>query len=196
MIKSNIRSKYNHQYNAIESFADDVFVADYSEQTKLLPVKRDVELFSSVPPQDINSFYIKNSSGISTDAIKFNNLSFVYSNSNPKKQCEAVFFPSVSIANSWILFCELKYSTVPRNNRRNLRKAILQLYKTRYYYIQEGIISITNKSYLIASLPQQSEPFPHFSLTPTYLLSLQRTRNIILRFQNEVEIVDDRVISV
>lgn len=196
MVKANIHAEFNHQYCVIENFTDNIFVADYTEQTRLLPIKKDVEFFSSTPPTDIKSFCIKNENAISIDGIKFNNLSFVYSCGRPKSQCEAVFFPSVSASDSWVLFCELKYSFRPRNNENNLRKAILQLYKTRCHYILKNVISSTNKAYLIASLPMQPEPFPNFSLTPAYLLNLRRKKNIILRLKNEVEIVDDKRIAV
>lgn len=196
MIKTNIQTNYSHQYTNIQSFNSNIYVADYTEQTKTLPVKRSVEFFSPNPPMDIDFFSIINSFNIDIDAIKFDNTSFVYSNGNPKSQCEAVFFPNSSDTNSWILFCELKYSSKPFNNTNNLRKAIKQLFKTRFYYIQVNIIDHSNTCYLIASLPMQSEPFANFSITPTFLIKLKTTRNIILRLKNSVEIKDDKALQI
>jgi hypothetical protein len=195
MIGSQICIEFNHQYLKKQSFSDHIFVADYTEQTKLLPVKRSVEFFCPNHPIDITYFTIKNDPNITVDGIEFDNLSFVRSGKT-LTQCEAVFFPNISTNNSWILFCELKYSSKPYRNGNNLNKALKQLFRTRYYYVQQSIISITNTSYLIASLPLQSEPFPNFVITPTKLVNLKRKKNIVLRLQNKVEIIDDKLIKV
>lgn len=196
MIKTNIQNKYIHQYNVIENFIDNIYTADYTEQTKTLPIKRSVEFFSPVPPIDINYFTVINDTKLPIDGIEFDNTSFVWANGNPKTQCEAVFFPTNSNSNSWVLFCELKYSSRPSRNANNLRKAIKQLYKTRYYYIQNSIIDLSNNCYLIASLPLQSEPFINFSIPQPMLIKLKRKKNIILRLQNKVEIIDSENILV
>jgi hypothetical protein len=196
MLKSRIQIKFNHQYNAIVHFDGDIHIADYTEQTKTLPLKRGVVFCSPNAPVDIDCFRVANLPNLPIGGIEFNNLSFVHRNGRPKSQCEAVFFPQSSTDQSWILFCELKYSSKPLNNVNNLRKAIKQLVKTRYYYFQDGIFEPTNVSYLIASLPQQSEPFANFSVPQAFLLNLKRTRNIILRMKNSVEIVDHKIIHV
>lgn len=195
MIGNQISIKYNHQYLKKQNFNDHIFVADYSEQTRLLSIKRAVEFFCPACPTDIDFFSIKNDPKLSVDGIDFDNLSFVRAG-RPLTQCESVFFPATSTINSWILFCELKYSAKPHRNADNLTKALSQLFKTRYYYIQEGIISQNNTSYLIGSLPMQSEPFPNFILTPTRLASLKRKKNIVLRLQNSVQIQDSNIIIV
>lgn len=196
MIKAEIQIKYNHQYAAIKNFSDDLFIADYTEQTKTLPVKRSVEFFSPNSPTDITFFSVINNPKLNIDGIEFNNLSFVCGNGNSRTQCEAVVFPTVSQVDSWILFCELKYSSKPSNNSNNLKKAIKQLYKTRYYYIQNNIIDLTNNCYLIASIPPQSEPFPNFSIPQPTLTKLKRNKNIILRLKNSVEIIDNKLLQV
>jgi len=190
MIKSSIRLNHNHQYATIATFSEDLFIADYTEQTRNDAIKRNVEFSSPVCPNDINCFSVKNNLKVTIDGIAFNNLSFVCG-TNTRSQCEAVVFPSVSTQNSWILFCELKYSSKPANNVNNLRKAIKQLYRTRYYYFQTNTISQTNRCYLIASLPMQQEPFANFTITPAESTKLKRTRNIILRLQNAIEIENE-----
>jgi hypothetical protein len=196
MIKTNIQTNFPHHILTLSTFTDDCFVADYTEQTRALATKRGVEFFSPTSPTDIDFFSIINSPKISIDGIAFNNSSFINSSGSPKSQCESVFFPTTSNSNSWILFCELKYSNKPINNSNNLKKAIDQLYKTRYYYVQAGIILSTNCAYLIASLPMQSEPFANFSISQPLLTRLKRKRNIILRLKNKVEIIDDSTLIV
>lgn len=195
MIGNKICIEFNHQYLKKQNFSDNIYVADYTEQTKLLPVKRTVEFFCPNHPIDITYFTIINDPNLSVDGIEFDNLSFVRSGIT-LSQCESVFFPSISTKDSWILFCELKYSSKPHRNGINLTKALKQLFKTRYYYFQQRVISITNTSYLIASLPLQAEPFPNFVITPTKLTILKRKKNIVLRLQNKVEIIDDKLIKV
>ena len=89
----------------------------------------------------------------------------------------------------------MKYSTKKNRNFKNLNKALKQLFKTRYYYIQNNIITKTNTSYLIGSLPQQSEPFSNFIIPPGKLAYLKRKKNIVLRLQNSVEILCDKIIK-
>lgn len=129
MIKQRIRNKYVHQYNVIQSFNSDTHIADYTEQTKDDLIKRSVEFFSPNPPTDINYFSLINTPLLSIDGIEFDNNSFTHSNGNAKSQCEAVVFPTVSTNTSWVLFCELKYSSLPRNNRRNLKKPLSKFLK-------------------------------------------------------------------
>ncbi len=194
MIKERIRVKFINQYNSKVLLSDNIYVVDYSEATRYSPVKRDVEFFSPTPPADIDYFSIINTNKLDIVGIKFDNSSFVYPNGNAKSQCEGVFFSNNSTNSSWILFCELKYSSRPSNNESNLLKAIKQLYKTRYHYIQESIINQDNTCYLIASLPKQRVPFANFSLTQSYLTKLKTMRNIVLRLNNSVEVLDDEII--
>lgn len=196
MINTAIRTIYPHQHSELVHFNDCVHVADYTEQTKILAVKRSVEFFSPTPPTDISYFTISNPIKKEITGLEFDNNSFVYSDGRPKSQCEAVFFSRNTTANSWILFCELKYSSLPKKNRKNLSKAIRQLLKTRYYYIQENIISVSNTQYLIASLPLQVEPFANFVLTQSDLISLKRKRNIVMRLKNSIEIKNDELLLV
>lgn len=195
MIGNKISVEYNHQHLKRQNFNSHIYVADYTEQTKSLTVKKSVEFFCPNCPADITYFTIKNDPSLSVDGIDFDNSSFVRSGKT-LTQCESVLFPNVSTSESWILFCELKYSISPGRNTANLTKALKQLYKTRYYYVQAGIISPTNTSYLIGSLPLQREPFANFSISPGTLATLKRKKNIVLRLQNTVEILDNKLIKV
>lgn len=185
MIAAQLNVIYNHHYLKIKRYSSHIYVADYSDQTQF---QRSVEFFSPNPPNDITFFSILNPSNLSIAGIDFDNNSFVCGNGNPRTQCESVFFPNVSDLSSWVLFCELKYSARPLNNTNNLRKAMKQLYKTRYYYLQNAVISSSNPTYLIASLPLQSEPFANFTISQPMLTRLRRDRNIILRFKNTVSV--------
>jgi hypothetical protein len=190
MIRTNISAIYPNHINKYRSSNTTIYIADYTEQTKALRKKRGVEIFNTNPPTDINFFTLANNPSLEIGYIDFDNSSFVCSNGKPRSQCECVVFPHASVLNSWVLFSELKYSPNPKSNSYNLNKAIKQLYKTRYYYVQNNIISKKNTSYLIASLPLQTEPFLNFSLTPAFLIKLKSKKNIVLKRTNNVEIIN------
>ncbi|NQX80482.1 MAG: hypothetical protein HRT66_00595 [Flavobacteriaceae bacterium] len=196
MIKKQIKNKYIDHYNVIENFTDNFYIADYTKQTKNSNNKRSVEFFSPDPPADIKCLTVLNKSNMSIDGIKFDNNSFVDADDKSKTQCETVCFPTESKSDSWVLFSELKYSSNTSNNRKNLKKAINQLKETRGYYIESSIINLDNRCYLIASLPLQSEPFANFIIEIPMLMRLKREENIILRMQNKVEIISDKIISI
>lgn len=196
MIKTNIQRVFTTHYSVLAEYLENIYIVDYTEQTKNSPLVREVEFFSPHPPADIAFFSIINTPKLCSTGIIFNNSSFILACGDSKSHCEAVFFPSVSNDYSWILFCELKYSYKPYRNNKNLPKAIKQLYRSHYYYFQENIFKRTNTCFLIASIPPQPEPFANFSLSPSLVTKLKLKRNIILRMTNSVEIVDDKILNV
>ncbi|SFJ76938.1 hypothetical protein [Myroides guanonis] len=195
MIKEGIRLSYDHQFLTIKDFVDDLHIADYTEQTKADVVKRSVEFHSPIGPVDIKHFSIENPFKLDISGIEFDNSSFTCGNGNPRSQCESVIFPTESNESSWVLFCELKYSLNPSKNKFHLTKAIKQLYKTRYYYYQNGIVNFTNTSYLVASIPAQKVPFANFTISPSNLSKLKRKRNIVLKLINKITINSEQLLG-
>ncbi|MFV0291280.1 MAG: hypothetical protein ACK5IJ_10380 [Mangrovibacterium sp.] len=196
MLKLKLQREFPNQFRAIKTFKADIYVADYTQQTKDDEERRAVEMFSPNPPDNIDCFVVKNEHGLNVDGIVFDNKSFRYPDGNTKSQCEVVLFPNSTDDKSWVLLNELKYSHKAYNNVHNLLKAERQLLCTHEYYEEKGVVSLTNTSYLIASMPQQAEPFRNFRISPARLLTLKKERNIILRFQNQVEIIDNYRIRV
>jgi hypothetical protein len=193
MIKTNIAREYpNHITNSLISDKT-LYISDYSNQTNHA---REVEIFETAPPTDIDSFELKNENNFLIRHIIFDNTSFRRQDGAIASQCECVVFPENSDTDSWIFFAELKYSSNPYRNNNHLRKAIKQLYKTRYYYFEKAIFSRTNTCYLLASLPMQAEPFVQTVITQNDLLRLKRKHNIVLRLQNHAEIKNDKTINV
>ncbi len=187
MIKENIKQFFPLQFAIIQSYSQDIYVADYTNQTNN---QRGVEIFSITSPNDIACFSVKNPKQENIHSIIFDNTSFVRSNGNARSQCECVIFPEKATQTSWILFCELKYSSKERNNEYNIERAIKQVLKTWCYYKQQGVITKTNTSYLVVSLPKQREPFPNFTLTQGCLKKQKKKRNIVLKLTNSVKIKD------
>ena len=193
MIRANIIREYPSHLRNCTNTAQSLFIADYTKQTASA---RGVELFTGKPPEDIGYFALYNYVGLQTTGVVFSNTSFIRPDGSPRSQCECVVFPDMSNHESWILFVELKYSCHDYNNENNLNKARRQLFKTQYYYKRQGIYTTTNTCYLLASLPLQTEPFLNISLDPSYLLDMKEKHNIVIRFQNSAEVVDDKQINV
>lgn len=191
-MQTRILKSFPHLHVKIVNYTSSIYVGDYSEATKLEPVRRDVEI-NIRPFADIEYFTIHNNSNLSIDTIIHDNFSFVDNRGNSKTQCESSVFPTNNTNNSWFLLIELKYS-LPKNNPKNVNKAIKQLFKTRNYYYKSGIITPSNTSYLIASLPTQREPFAHFVLTQSNLIKLKVKRKIVLKLSNSIEITSNEVI--
>ncbi|PJF00384.1 hypothetical protein CUB97_03350 [Prevotella intermedia] len=196
MIRTNIQNHFPHQLTNGITTCSSIYVADYTEQTKLDKIKRAVELIKGSPPSDIDYFTVNNSCNLEIDGIPFNNTSFIRANGSPLSQCESTIYPHNSNNNPWILFLELKYSCKSENNENNLNKARRQLFKTQYYYRSQGVFDKNNTCYLLASLPMQRPPFANISLTQPYLSAMKRRHNVVIRFQNSVEIIDDKKIKV
>ena len=196
MIRTNIQTFFSHHLKNCLTTCNSIYVADYTEQTKLAGIKRATELFEVSPPSDIDYFTVNNPCNLEMDGIPFDNNSFTRANGSPLSQCESTIYPHNSNNNPWILFLELKYSCKSENNENNLNKARRQLFKTQYYYRSQGVFDKNNTCYLLASLPMQRPPFANISLTQPYLSAMKRRNNVVIRFQNSVEIIDDKKIKV
>ena len=194
MIRTNIQNHFSHHLGNSITTCNSIYVADYTQQTKS---KNGVTLFDGTIPLDINYYFtVNNPKSIKIDSIRFDNQSFFKPNGDIASQCECVTYPNSSNDESWILFLELKYSSKKKNNKKNLNKARKQLFKTQYYYKSKGVFGNSNTCYLLASLPMQSTPFANFSLGPPYLLGMKKKHNVIIRFQNSVEIIDSKMLKV
>ena len=196
MIRTKIQTLFPHHLNNCITTSNSLYIADYTQQTKLNKIKRAVELIKGSPPSDIDYFKVNNLCNLKMDGIPFDNNSFTRPNGKSLSQCECVIYPHSSNDKSWILFLELKYSCKSENNENNLNKARKQLFKTQYYYRSQGVFDKNNTCYLLASLPMQRPPFTNISLTQPYLSAMKKRHNVVIRFQNSVEIIDDKKIKV
>lgn len=189
-----IKEKFPH-HNLVPCCPTDtnLYVTDYTKKTNGV---RGEEVYAPTPPSDIDYFTLENPINLNISAITFNGQSFTDNNGNSKSQCECSIFPSSVSPKSWILFTELKYSSLIRWNDTNLNKAIRQLCRTRQYYYTEGIITKANPCYLIACLPMQSTPYANWVFAPHHISRLKIKLNTILRFQNKVRITNAEQIRV
>lgn len=193
MIRTNIQNHFSRHLGNSITTCNSIYVADYTQQTQS---RIGVTLFDGTIPSNIDYFTVNNPKSIEIDSIPFDNQSFSKPNGDIASQCECVTYPKSSNNESWILFLELKYSSKKKNNENNLNKARKQLFKTQYYYKSKGVFGNSNICYLLASLPMQSTPFANFSLGQPYLLRMKKKHNVIIRFQNSVEIIDSKMLKV
>ena len=193
MIKTKIKEVFPE--HEISTYSQDIYIADYTDQTKDEEIKRTVEVHTELPA-DIEFFCLHNPSPIKISSVIFDNYSFVDEGGKTQTQCECVTFPSVTTNSSWILFLELKYCE-RKNAVNNLPKAKDQLLATYSYYKSKGIITKKNISYLIAGFPKLIKvPFRNSTLTPALLTDLKRNENIILKIANEATIKSLEMLSV
>lgn len=196
MIRTKIQTLFPHHLNNCITTSNSLYIADYTQQTRHSPINQATVLFDNYPPNNIDYFMVNNLNNLNIDGIPFDNRSFTRPDGSPLSQCECVIYPHSSNDESWILFLELKYSCKSENNENNLNKARKQLFKTQYYYRSQGVFDKNNTCYLLASLPMQRPPFTNISLTQPYLSAMKKRHNVVIRFQNSVEIIDDKKIKV
>ena len=195
MIQERIKKHFPHHLTVEKKLTTEksIYIADYSLATK---GSRNVELVDDLSQATIEHFFLNNPLGVAITGLPFTQKSFKRPDGQFASQCECVIFPKDSDKESWICFVELKYSKKSTNNRGNLMKARRQLLRTQACYRCKQVIDKRNTCYLLASLPLQREPFPHFTLTPSHLIDLKRRFNIVLRFKNSAEIINHKMLLV
>ena len=192
-MKNKILNNFPHL--AISIHSNDLYVVDYTEQTKNLSIKKTVKIQIN-KPDDIESFLIKNPLPEEIGTIVFDNNSFVDENNLPKTQCECVCFLNKNAESKpWLLFLELKYC-LKKNAVKKLNEAKKQVFATMGYFKSKGIIAKKQFCYLIVSLPKQNNsPFENFIMLPAEVARLKKEESIIFRGVNEVTIANDNTID-
>lgn len=189
-MKTKINTKYPH--HIVEDHYSDIYISDYTEQTKNDPVKKRVEI-TYIKPVDIKSFLVKNNKSVPFSSIKFDNKSFVDETTGKTlSQCECICF-SVAEYNkgAWILLLELKYCrTSSGYQKENMEKAKNQLTDTYNYYKQKGMINHKQQCYLVVSFPLFQPPFSNFMNTQSEVREM-KLKKVIFRGVNELKIKNE-----
>ena len=189
-MKTKINSQYPH--HIIEDNSSDIYISDYTDQTKNSSIKKKVEI-STTKPIDIKSFFIKNNKNVSFSSIKFDNKSFVNEAGDTLSQCECICFSMADyIRGPWILLLELKYcSSNSKYKKSSMEIAKTQLLATYNYYKQKGIINNKQQCYLVVSLPNFNPPFPNFACTQSEVKNMKKLKKVIFRGVNELKIKNE-----
>lgn len=186
-----MRTKINTQYphHVIENHCSDIYISDYTDQTKNDPVKKGVEI-TSTKPTDIESFLVKNNKSIPFSSIKFDNKSFIDKTTGKTlSQCECICFSAAEYNKGpWVLLLELKYcSTNSKYQKVSMEDAKNQLTDTYNYYKQKGMINNKQQCYLVVSFPLFQPPFPNFMNTQSEVRDM-KLKKVIFRGVNELKI--------
>lgn len=186
-----MKTKINIQYphHVIEDHCTDIYISDYTNQTKNELEKKGVEI-ASIKPTDIESFLVKDSKSVSFSSIKFNNKSFIdETTGNTLSQCECICFSNAEYEKGpWILLLELKYcSSNSKYQEANMEVAKKQLTDTYNYYKQNGMINSKQQCYLVVSFPFFQPPFPNFINTQLDVKKM-KLKKVIFRGVNELKI--------
>lgn len=186
----------NSFFSDVQSIDTDLYIVDYTEQTKSTSDKRGVELHTS-DPSDIEALHMHNPKEISFQVANLeggeNKIKLAALEGELPSLCEAVCFtnqPEESEKKKWVLLTELKYCK-KENAPKNVRKAFKQLESSYSFLVKHHLLSTSeNRIYLVISLPKQSNtPFESFAFSPAKLLELKKEKKYMVRGTNDVGIV-------
>lgn len=146
-------------------YSGDVWVADYSEQTRYKPrVEKKGVVIQEQPFPDIQAFHFKNETlGLSYYGLNIEEVKDHFPRGVQDCEC---FFRVKNVLKGWVLLCELKYGKDVRiNNEENATKAYNQLLDTYEELLKHRLFNKKHcRAYLNISLPksQENPPFTSF----------------------------------
>ena len=146
----------------------DVWVADYTEQTKYRPIEEQIGVvIRDSPFEEIQAFHLKNETqGLSYYGLNIEDVKEHFPRGVQDCEC---FFRVKGLSKGWVLLCELKYGKdVQINNEQNATKAYDQLLDTYEELLKHRLFDKKHcRTYLNISLPLSNErpPFTSFLVT-------------------------------
>ena len=184
--------KIDEAFNAVKVFDDDVYVADYTNQTLS---KEGVRILEA-EPSDINYFHLVDKKRIEYWGVNFEeNTKFFEQGIN---QCECMFASKNARNKRWVCLVELKYC-LEKNVEINSENAFLQLRNTMSYLVGKDVIDLKHhRVYLNISIPDHShkEPFLSFISTQDEVLTALEENRIQVLGYNEVLILNEGYLKV
>ena len=163
-------------------YSSTVYIADYtnycSNQSNP-PIQFKGVVITEQSPDLIASFELRNNNHIAFDAVNIeeNPELLKRSNGTQASQCEC-FFTAIRKdgGKPWMLFLVMKYC-LPKNLRKNVRKALTQLEKT-YSFLCEEKAYFAHKSvkpYFVIATPDGEDlaPFDDYYLDQDEMLSIK-----------------------
>ena len=163
-------------------YSSTVYIADYtnycSNQSNP-PIQFKGVVITEQSPDLIASFELRNNNHIAFDAVNIeeNPELLKRSDGTQASQCEC-FFTAIRKdgGKPWMLFLEMKYC-LPKNLRKNVRKALTQLEKT-YSFLCEEKAYFAHKSvkpYFVIATPDGEDlaPFDDYYLDQDEMLSIK-----------------------
>lgn len=184
-------------FHHVAELTGDVWVADYTEETKNEDKEsRQGVVISSQPITNIASFHLVNPDGMSYYAVNFEENKDFFPQG--RKDCECMFRCKEVVEGGWLLLLELKYCLDKEPNRtQNAYKAYEQLLDTWSLLDEKGMLNRKQcRSFLNISMPSHKKPpFDAFIATPADRIKLKKEKNVILMGVNEVLIVNKGILK-
>ena len=184
--------KIDEAFHAVKVFDDDVYVADYTNQTQS---KVGVCILET-EPSDISYFHLVDKKRIEYWCVNFEeNTNFFEQGVN---QCECMFASKNARKKGWVCLVELKYC-LEKNVEINSENAFSQLKNTMAYLIDKDVIELKrHRVYLNISIPDHShkEPFLSFMSTQDDVLNALEEKRIQVLGYNEVLILNEGYLKV
>lgn len=193
----------NHQVSHVYECADaEQYIADFTERTKLLPIKRHVEVHANCIPTDPNTgadmdcLKLNNESSGTIEYILLDDNSFFNINGTNVEHCEGSFSikQSMGVLPKWIVLFEIK-DCLPENVSNYIEKARGQIMNVKFDYDARGIIGRGINVYGIVSCPQKKVGFNAAMFTnPIDALNWKRVTGISYYLSNELFVVSENMI--
>ena len=185
-------------FHHVTELTGDVWVADYTEETKNEDKEsRQGVVISSQPITNIASFHLVNPDGMPYYAVNFEENKDFFPQG--RKDCECMFRCKEVVEGGWLLLLELKYCLDKEPNRtQNANKAYEQLIDTFDLLMSKKVFNPkTCHCFLNISMPNNKlkVPFTSFLFTPEMKAQLRRTKKFVLLGVNEMLIVNKGILK-
>jgi len=202
------KTKIERTFNNVRTFSSDVWIADYTEQSRIrglrMTAKEKSALKTGVHIQDaafgdINAFHLHNGDNVPFMAVNFEENKSFFPDGN--KDCECMF-RAKGVKHGWLLLCELKYCLdKAKNVLDNGDTAIKQLESTWKLLaeLKPSLFDVKHcHSFLNVSFPNgnTSVPFGSFQLTQDFVLDLRKKSKVTLLGANDVIVVSNGMLKV
>lgn len=187
-------------FRGVRSYNGDVWVADYTEQTRYMPEEdRKGVVISEVEMNDIGTFHLQNHHNVDFWGVNFEENKAFFPDG--VQDCECMFKAKNVTKGGWLLLCELKYNLDKNpNNEQNAEKAYSQL-KDTWNLLKEHHLFNSRKcrTYLNIAMPSHKAgkaPFSAFLVSQDEQLKWIKKNKIHLVGYNEMVIVNEGILSV
>lgn len=173
----------------------EIYVADFSERTKMLPVKRSVEItnYNQLAPDGrtlMDSAVIHNDGGLLLEFSLLHDNLYTSTIVPNNLHCEGCFFLKNDGNRKWIVFFELK-DCLPRNISKHKRKAKQQIENVAKDFNGHSLITGL-KLFGIISCPRKKVSFNDTIVGDIFAaLAYRRRTGITLYGSNEVFVMDE-----
>ena len=191
-------NRVDRAFRGVRSFAGDVWVADYTEQTRYKPEEdRKAVVISEADLGDIGTFHLQNDYGVAFWGVNFEENKDFFPEG--VQDCECMFKAKNVTKGGWLLLCELKYNLdKDPNNEQNAEKAYSQL-KDTWNLLKERHLFNSRKchTYLNIAMPSHEAgkaPFSAFLVPQDEQLKWIKKNKIHLMGYNEILIVNEGIL--